>query len=500
MQILSFSGRVAAFAIAAAALAQSAAAQTADGVLTLEAAVAAARERNPDMQAQRNEARSAQAATRAARADFFPSAHAQAGFGYTASGVQRFGSEVFGTRPEYYSSNYQLGLSYSLSGAKLMQPSIARSNQTATEARILGYEAELVSQVAQQYLTVLQAREHAQQAEREVERALEHQRLAEARLTVGAGTPLDVRRAEVQLGQAQVQQLQRENNYETEKLRLGQLMGTDLPAGVRLEDGFTLEPPRWEAEGLVQAAIANNPGIQARRAQTAAAHGQVRAARSQYLPSMSANVGLTGSVYSAGNLDPLIQQEMQSLGRTFASCLDQNQIRNAVGVTPINCAPFDPADPAVAERVRREAEAGNPSFPFGYQRQPVSASLTFSIPIFDGLARERRVEEARVAASNAQLQVQSEEQRIATEVRAATLALQTAFRTVDLQRQVAANAGEELRMAQERFRFGLANSIEVTDAQANLSEAERAVIDAVYTYHKALAGLQAMVGQPLDRS
>jgi outer membrane protein len=62
---------------------------------------------------------------------------------------------------------------------------------------------------------------------------------------------------------------------------------------------------------------------------------------------------------------------------------------------------------------------------------------------------------------------------------------------------VAENAAEELRMAQERFRFGLANSIEVTDAQANLAEAERAVIDAVYTYHSALAGLEALVGGSL---
>src|SRR5687768_4122116 len=95
--------------------------------LTLEQAVASARENNPDMQAQRNDTRSTQAAMRNARADFLPSASISAGFGYTAPGVQRFGAEVFGERPEYYDSDWRLGLSYDLSGSKLLQPRLARS-------------------------------------------------------------------------------------------------------------------------------------------------------------------------------------------------------------------------------------------------------------------------------------------------------------------------------------------------------------------------------------
>lgn len=60
-----------------------------------------------------------------------------------------------------------------------------------------------------------------------------------------------------------------------------------------------------------------------------------------------------------------------------------------------------------------------------------------------------------------------------------------------------ANATEELRLAQERFRFGAANSIEVTDAQTNLAQAEQARIDAVYNFHKTLAALEALVGRSL---
>ena len=238
--------------------------------LTLEQAVAAARENNPDMQAQRNDAVASRAAVRNARADFLPSANASAGFGYTASGVQRFGSEVFGERPEYYSSNWSLGLSYDISGAKLMQPRIARAQQAATESRIVGYEANLVMQVKQQYLTVLQAGELSAQAQRELDRTREHERLANARLEVGTGTPLDVRRAQVERGRAEVALVQQQNTYETELLRLGMLMGVDLAprnaAGERLRAlRAAVERGRAGADGAGEQPHADRRARQHRR-------------------------------------------------------------------------------------------------------------------------------------------------------------------------------------------------------------------------------------------
>jgi outer membrane protein len=465
--------------------------------LTIEQAVAAARENNPDMQAQRNDVVATQAAVRSARADFIPSANASAGFGYTAPGVQRFGSEVFGERPEYYSSNWQLGLSYDLSGAKLLQPRIARAQHQATETRIAGYESNLVMQVQQQYLTALQAGEVAVQAQREVERTREHERLANAKLEVGSGTPLDVRRAQVERGRAEATLVQQQNTYETELLRLGLLMGVQLPDGTPLTSRFELSEPAFTAPQLVALALENNPNLQAARSNTVAAGTQVRAARSAYLPTLSFQAGLAGSVYSAGNIDPLVQQQIGGMQDAFNGCTEGNQVRTAVGLTPLDCSTLDVSDPVVRAAVRQQIQQGNPSFPFGYERQPLQASMTINLPLFDGLNRERRIEEARVAQNDARLAVTAQEQRLTADVRGGLLSLQTAYRTAALQRQVAENAAEELRMARERFRLGAANSLEVTDAQTRLAEAERAVIDAVYTYHKSLAAIEALVGRSL---
>jgi outer membrane protein len=205
-------------------------------------------------------------------------------------------------------------------------------------------------------------------------------------------------------------------------------------------------------------ALENNPNLLTARANTGAAQTQVRAARSAYLPSLNFQVGMSGSVYSAGNIDPLVQQQLSGMQGAFTSCGENNTLRVAAGLSPVDCSAFDTTDPAVREAVRRQVEAGNPSFPFGYQRQPLQASMSISLPLFDGLNRERRVQEARVAESDARLAVTAQEQRLTADVRGALLSLQTAYRAATLQREVAANAAEELRLARERFRLGAANS------------------------------------------
>ena len=466
--------------------------------LTLEQAVATAREGNPDLLAQRNDQRGTRAALRSARADLYlPSANAQANLGYTGSGVQRLGAQVFGVRPQYYSSGYFVGLQYDFSGAKLMQPRIARAQDNATARRVEGYEANMLSQVAQQYLTALQAGELASQAEREVARTVEHERLAKARLEVGAGTPLDVRRAEVQRGQAEVTLLQQRNAYATEVLRLGQAMGQPIPSNTPLTSTFTLFEPRWTAESLVEMAQGNNPNLASARADVSAARTGIRAARTQYLPSVSLSAGLTGSVYSAGNLDPLYKSAIDGSQRSYAGCLQGNQLNALLGNPQQSCSAFDISNPLVVDSLRGAVRAANPSFPFGYERQPLSAGVSFSLPIFNGLQRERRIEEARVSAQDAELSLRSQELRLRTEVETSLLALRTAYGSAQLQQQVVERAGEELRLAQERFRFGAASSVEVVDAQTSLREAERARIDAVYNFHKSLAALEALVGRSL---
>jgi outer membrane protein len=491
--------RLGALALSIALLPAALAAQTAGPgqPLTLQQAVAAARVNNPDFLQTSNDLRASRAAVRQARWDMLPTASAYSSFGYTAAGTQRVGVvSVGGEQPAYYTSGFGISSAYELSGTKLLATSVARAQENATRQRIAGSEANLVGQVVQQYLSVLQAQEQVTQAAQDVGRTAEHVRLAQARLQVGAGTPLDLRRAEVQKGQADVKLVQQQAALETERLRLGQVMGAPLADNVQLTSNFQLFEPTWRPDSLVAVALRNNPNLVAARATQAAAGTQVRQARSAYLPTLSFQVNLTGYTQQSRDVGTVFNQTLSGVQQSYVSCQRDNIINQSVGLGLRECGP-DPMLDASQQALRSRIDELNGDFPFHYTRQPVQAGVQISLPLFTGATRERQVEVARVAAEDARLAVRSTELRLNAEIAAATLSLRTAFRTAQLQDKVVQTATEELRLAQERFRYGAANSIDVTDAQASLAQAEQARIDAVYNFHKSLAALEALIGQPL---
>jgi outer membrane protein len=471
------------------------AAQEAPATLTLDEAIELARENNPGYLSQANDLVSARWGVRSAYGDLLPTANVSMGMGYTASGERRFGTVGLGEQPAMYSSNYNLGMSYSLSGARLLEPTRARAQQRAAAARVEGAGSQLEANVTQAYLSVLQADAALVQAEQEVERTTAHIRLAQARLDVGTGTRLDVLRAEVQHGQAEVRIVQAENTAAAQRLSLGQLLGVQLPEDVRLSSEFDLFEPTWDRDEVKALAMANNPSLRAAQAQADATGTSLRVARTEYLPTVSASLGLRGDLAQAASIAPLVEGDLSQMTRSRQSCLDQNQIRESAGLAPQTCP--DPTDPLVRSQLEQQYGEIHSGFPFAWRSQPLSASLTISLPVFTGLNRQQRIEEANLTLQDARHTVRSEELRVQAEAETLLRNVSAAYRTARLQAQVRATAAEELRLAEEQYRSGLATTVEVTDAQTNLSEAERAEIAAVHDYHQSLAALEALVGTPL---
>lgn len=463
--------------------------------LTLAEAVELARENNPDYRSQENDLVSAKWGIRSAYGNLLPSASASMGMGYSAPGERRFGTVGLGEQPAMYSSNYSLGLNYSLSGAELLEPGRARAQERATEARVAGAGSQLEANVSQAYLEVLQADAAMVQALQEVARTAQHVELAEARLEVGTGTILDVRRAEVQHGQAEVRVIQEENTLAAARLSLGQLLGVQLDEDVRLTTEFPLFEPTWDLNEVVALAMDNNPLLRAARAQQDASETSVTVAKSEYLPSLSASVGLRGDLAQAASINPLVERDLRQMATSRENCLEQNQIRQAAGLPTEPCV--DPTSPEIRTQLEERYRAENSGFPFDWRTQPWSASLSISLPIFSGLNRQQRIQEARVGAEDARYAVRSEELRVRAEAETLLRAVSAAYRTAEMQGIVRETAADELRLAEEQYRSGLATSVEVTDAQANLSEAERAEIAAVHDYHQSLAALEALVGTTL---
>jgi len=73
----------------------------------------------------------------------------------------------------------------------------------------------------------------------------------------------------------------------------------------------------------------------------------------------------------------------------------------------------------------------------------------------------------------------------------------TAYRTIAIQDTNRSAAAEQLQLATERYRVGSGTFFELLDAQVAGLRAEYDYVAAVYSYHKAVAGLEAAVGRPL---
>jgi len=470
--------------------------RSAPAALTLADAIAIAREHNPAYRQALNNAGPAAWAARNAFANiFFPTVTASGGIGYSGPGSQRFLTQNFSQSVATQSSSYSLGLNWELSGQTLSARPLQRAQERATDADIVGAAQALSSAVTQQYLTVLQARETADVAQKQLERNQQFLALARARYGVGQATLIDVRQAEVARGQAEVVLLRARTAVSVEKLRLFEQLGVSAPVridSVQLPDTFAVETPQWKLEDLLTMAEAQNPSLQALRARERAAAWGVRSATSSYGPSVSLSASWSGFTQRFTDINPIITGQQLQYGSLLQDCQDENQIRTNAGLATRSCTTYQWG--ASQEQALRDQ---NSQYPFNFTQQPFQARLTVTLPLWTNMARPLQVSQARAQHQDLEESVRARGLAVQTEVSQAYLTLQTAFTAIAIQDTNRTAAREQLQLATERYRVGSGTFFELLDAQVASLRAELDYVTAVYDYHKALAVLEAAVGRSL---
>ncbi len=123
-----------------------------------------------------------------------------------------------------------------------------------------------------------------------------------------------------------------------------------------------------------------------------------------------------------------------------------------------------------------------------------SAIVSLEVPIFQGgriradiLQADAVLEERRAASGDLK-------GRVDYEVRAAFLDLNAAREQVDVARSSVSLAGQELQQARDRFQAGVANTVEVVQAQQAVAAANENYISSLYAYNVGRASLARAVG------
>jgi outer membrane protein len=465
-------------------------------VLSLQDAINLARRNNPLFLQSRSARQRAGAALRTSYGVLLPDVSTSFSNAYREGRPQFFGGQAFGSTSDVISSDASLNVSATYNGSNLMAPKVQRANLDAAESDLTNAEAILRNAVVGQYLNVLAAQARAQLNDTLLASAQAQLDLSQARAAVGAATTLDVRRAEVQVGQARVAVLRERNNVETETLRLFQQLGVEQPANVRLTTELPVTEPNLNLQELLSNARRQNPAIAAARSREGAASMVVRQARSAYLPTLQLRTGISGFTSQERDINSAIEDERNQRASSRSSCFTTDSLRIGAGLPSIASACNAPRflfTDSVAAVMRSE----NSRYPFDFTRDPITFQASLSIPIFNGFQREQRVQEAEANRNDARYNVRAQELRVTAEVNSGYKNLLTAYEAVQIQTQNSAAAREALALAQERFRVGANTFVDLVQSRADYQRAESDRINAIYEFHRAYATLESAVGRPL---
>jgi len=145
----------------------------------------------------------------------------------------------------------------------------------------------------------------------------------------------------------------------------------------------------------------------------------------------------------------------------------------------------------------RDSWAGTESPFSGFDSHASSWFMGLSWTLFDGFDREAAQVVASVNRDAADSRAADARRQVDAEVIRQVALLGAAFEQIDIARVNVQAATEDFRVLSERYRLGVATSLDLTTSQENLTSAEVDLIQARFDYLVARAQLEALVGKEL---
>lgn len=468
--------------------------------LTLDEAIVLAKSNNPTFLSTANDQAAANWQVRESYAQFLPSVTTNLNGTWQEAGAQRLGAIIFeGASTDWAYSSYSVNFGMTIDGSTIFGVGNARASARATEARISSEEFNLESIVGLQYMNTLRAQDGVDVAQRQLDRAQQNLQIVETRVSTGAVAGTDGKQAEVDLGRAEVALIQAQRDLRQARLQLSEQIGLPMNDDVRLSSEFEIFEPGYDLDELLGWSMEQHPSLASFRAQEGASRAAARqAATSQYLPSINLFAQVRGQAQQALNDEYVVDQLNRNVASQVSDCQFMNTLNNGLngglpGYTPENCNSF-----SVTPEQQAAALAANSAFPFSFDRVPMTAGVTVSLPIFTGFSRERQVSQANNQAEDAEHARRAEELRLRTMVTNAYDNLVSQYQVVQAEERNRTLAEEQLLLQQRRYALGAIDLLVLMDAQTTMSTADQAYLDAVYEFHYSLIVLQAAVGRPLE--
>lgn len=331
-------------------------------------------------------------------------------------------------------TNATLNATYSIVGPrKFAEVRRASAAVASAEASEVASRFQVALSADAAYFGVLADRELARVATDRLRRAEEQFGLARVRVIEGEAIASDSLRLLLEVNRARLAVLQQDSAVRVSQLRLGRHVGLAGPADAAAVDSAPPRPLPITEEQAVSELRSRGPTTEAARARERRADAVVDAERSGYWPELT--LGATTGAYDS---------------EFFPSALKRSQL-----------------------------------------------AIALSVPIWNGGQREMGIARARMQRDVARADREYTERTTAEAMVAAYRGYETSRAAIDLARVGVAVATENFRVQRARYREGATTSLDLIEAQVELSEAEAAAVQARYAARLALAQIEALLGRRL---
>jgi len=282
------------------------------------------------------------------------------------------------------------------------------------------------------YLETLRSERNVSSAQANVTLAEALLRLAQDQRNAGVATGVDVTRAETKLAQERVDLAQAQTSADQARFNLQRVIGVPLGSTLMLTDQLRFTAEQLpQPETAVVEALSHRAEVQISEARVNMFSLERKAVRDEHLPSL------------------------QFVGDYGVS-----------GITP--------TDTALPTR---------------------RVAVQVNVPIFNGGLTRGRLTVATGREQEAELQLGSVRGQVEQDVRVAISTLRTTVERVRAADEAVNLAERELEMSRDRFRAGVADNLEVINAQTSLANARASQVQALAVYNAARLNLAAAQGR-----
>ncbi|MCX5808384.1 MAG: TolC family protein [Proteobacteria bacterium] len=372
---------------------------------------------------------------------------------YTDTAVSSTGS--LNQPNEGLSYGARLEQAMSMGGREITSYRISKDGVEKSKYDLYAIKEGYTINVATVYYDVLRAKKLAEISQAAVDRLTKHRNAAQTRLKVGEVTKTAVFRAEAELSGAQSDLIKSQNFLKYTKALLARIVGIEGEYGVKDEES---EDSKLKFDW-------KNP---------------------------ASSIQYRESDFTLNRCQPLTAECLKEIADNERAELKSADLQKKIANSQITYAKGANWPTVSIEGTYVKKDESPPTM--GLINENIYGGVRISFPFFEGGLRNAEIKEAMSKARQADFSQSDLKKSIGIEVDGAYLDYITQRGVLKSLEDQYVFANDNYNAVSKQFDFGLANSVDVMDANALLVTAERQLADSVYSYQLSILRVKRTTG------